>query len=144
MPNTATIAIMASREKASCGQNSAAHDRAPVDGHGEHDADIGEQAQRQPFEHVHIAVIGHEDLQQQRARREHDREGDFAPAQNQLRRGAHRGEVGADVHGVGDEQQATMTCTSRRGSTRAMLAASPSPVTRPIRAQIDWIAVISG
>ena len=40
--------------------------------------------------------------------------------------------------------KATMTCTSQRGSTWAMLAASPSPVTRPIRAQMAWIAVISG
>ena len=38
----------------------------------------------------------------------------------------------------------TITLTSRRGSTRVMFAASPSPVTRPIRAQMDWIAVISG
>ncbi len=40
--------------------------------------------------------------------------------------------------------RSTMPPTSERGSTRVMFAARPSPVTRPMRAQIDWIAVISG
>ena len=38
----------------------------------------------------------------------------------------------------------TTTCTTPGGKACLMLAASPLPVTRPMRAQIDWIAAISG
>ena len=41
--------------------------------------------------------------------------------------------------------KATMRCMQQGAAARAaMLTASPSPVTRPIRAQMAWIAVISG
>ena len=54
---------------------------------------------------MHVAVVGHEDLQEERTGREQDREQRFAPAQHQLSGGAHRGEVGADIDGIGDKQQ---------------------------------------
>ena len=74
---------------------------APVDGHGEDDAHIGQQAERQPFQHMHIAMIGQENLQNERPGGKQDREQRLAPAQHQLHGGTHSGEVGADVDGVG-------------------------------------------
>ena len=55
---------------------------------------------------MHIAVIGQEDLQKQRTRREGDREADLAPAEEQLCRRAHGGQIGADVDRIGYQQQA--------------------------------------
>ena len=55
---------------------------------------------------MHIAVIGQEDLQQQRASRKGHRETDLAPAQDQPRRRAHGGEIGTDVDRIGHQQQA--------------------------------------
>ena len=56
----------------------------------------------------------------------------LAEAHHQLGRFAHRGQVGADIDGVGDEQQRHQRVTSQRGITSPMLPARPWPVTRPI------------
>ena len=39
---------------------------------------------------------------------------------------------------------ATSTPTTGRGNTSSMFAARPRPVTRPMRALIDWTATIIG
>jgi hypothetical protein len=38
----------------------------------------------------------------------------------------------------------TRRVSSQRGDTALMLPARPLPVTQPIRAQIDWMAIING
>ena len=79
--------------------------RAPWDVHGEGGRDIGEQRQRQEFQHRRIAAVGQEDLEDGRAGREDQRMLVVEPADHQRERLRHRGDVGGDVEGVGGNEQ---------------------------------------
>ena len=66
--------------------------------------DVGEQAERQPFQHRYVAFVVHEDL---RDHRRHAKEQDVEDGMstNQKPGGVrHGGEVGCDIDGVGDGQ----------------------------------------
>ncbi len=64
------------------------------------------------------------------------------PAEQQPHRCAHGHDVGTDIDRVGDEQQHDDHV--QQGECLRMPAANPWPVTQPIRAQIIWMATISG
>ena len=78
---------------------------APRDLHGQRGRDIGEQRERQEFEHRSISAIRHEDLQQGRCRCENQRMFVIEPADHQREGFSHRGDVGRDVEGVGSDQK---------------------------------------
>ena len=81
-------------------------DLAPVDLDAEDDGDIGEQRQGQPLQQADIAMIRHEHLQQDRDQREGDGQQVLVGAGHQPSGGPHRRQIGADIDGVGEEQQA--------------------------------------
>jgi hypothetical protein len=65
------------------------HDFPPVDMHREGDADIGEQREGQPLQHVDVAVIGNEHRPDEAAQREQDRIKVLAAADRELQGGPH-------------------------------------------------------
>ena len=79
--------------------------RRPVDLHGEDHADIGQQRKGEPLQQPDIAMVGHEHDRQQGEDREGHRVQARVAAQHQLGGSPHGGEVGAEIDGVGDEQQ---------------------------------------
>jgi hypothetical protein len=87
------------------GQERAERDLAPRDVDGEHHADIEKQNQRQPFEDRRIAAIGHEHLQQHRGCGKYQRVFVAQPADDEIKRFAHRRDVGRDVDDIRDNQQ---------------------------------------
>jgi hypothetical protein len=78
---------------------------APRHFHDREYGDIGEQAERQPLQHVHIALVAHEDLHHDRAEPEHDHVEKAGAANQELGGVPHGGEVGGDIDRVGDEQK---------------------------------------
>jgi hypothetical protein len=86
---------------------------------------IGKQGQRQPLEHMHIAVVGQQHLQQQRQQAGSGGIPVAGAACEQADGLAHGGNVGRDVDGVGHQQQLTMAYSSGRGRWRRILVASP-------------------
>jgi len=73
--------------------------------HGDHGAEIGEECQRQPFQHRDVATIGHEDLQDRAERAEGDDVNQDRPSDQQSERVCHGTEIGADIDRVGGEKQ---------------------------------------
>ena len=79
--------------------------RCPGHTGDQHHADIGKQREGEPFQQADIAMIGHEQLQQQRNQRQRAGLRQGGHAGDQLRGGAHGGEIGGDVEDVGGQQQ---------------------------------------
>ena len=106
VPNIATIRVSESPESSNLRHQRAHRHRVPVDLHREHHADIGKQREGQPFQEADIAVVGNEHDRQQREDREAGRiKVGVARADHQPGGRPHGGEVGAEIDGVGDEQQ---------------------------------------
>ena len=80
-------------------------DRTPIDLDREHHRYIGQKHQRQPFKISGIALVRHEQLQRQGKQSEDDREDVAPPANDQFGGCAHSGKVGADIDGVGKEEE---------------------------------------
>ena len=90
-------------------------------------ADIGEQAQRQPFQHRDIAAVVEEDLRRDRGHAEQQHVDDAGSADQQLGGVRHRAEIGGDVDGVGDEQQRDDDIQQRRRIMPADIAGDAAP-----------------
>ena len=145
VPKTATITVRYCRGQREMRPHRVRGHLAPGDVYREHQDDVREQRQRQPLQVADIALVGQENLQQQASDADHDRVHMRRSADDQLQRLAHRGDVGGDVDGVGDDQQrddAVAGPAARR--CRPMFAARPWPVTRPMRALTSWMPTISG
>ena len=56
--------------------------------HKEDDADVGEKRERQPFQEINVAVVGHEKLQQQRGEIKNNRV--FTQTRKDVARVMHR------------------------------------------------------
>jgi len=67
--------------------------------------DIGEQAECQPFQHRHVALVVEKYLRHDRGDAIKQYVDDAVPADQKLGGIGHGGEIGRDVDGVGDEQQ---------------------------------------
>ena len=67
--------------------------------------DIGEQAERQPFQHRDVAFVIEKYLRRHRRHAEQQHIDDAVAADQQFAGVRHGAEVGGDVDGVGDEQQ---------------------------------------
>ena len=65
-------------------------------------------------------------------------------AGDQFRDFSHRGDVGGDVEGIGDQQQQHDALQHDRRERRLDVGGKSFPVTRPMRAHMDWIAAIRG
>ncbi len=116
------------------------HDPGPgfgpvhVDDH--HHGHIGEQHQGQPFQHPDVAVVGHQQLQQQGDDAEaYGVPGAVALADHHAGGLAHGGQVGPDVDGVGHEQQRHQDQHDRAGEhlldvRRQALAGDPADPRR--------------
>lgn len=78
-----------------------------VPGHVHHEqhGHISEQRERQPFQEKHVAIVGHENLQDERHRHEH--RGHDVPVDSGHERAglSHGGEIRGDIERVGDEQR---------------------------------------
>ena len=88
------------------GQHQIHRQPAPVHVHHHHGGEIGEERQRQPFQHLHIAGVIHEDLQP-------DAEGAEAQHQQPAGRGdkerggvRHGAEIRPQIDHIGHQQQA--------------------------------------
>ncbi len=100
---------------------------------------IGEQAQRQPFQHRHIALVVEENL---RGDRDHAERNDIkhaVPADQKLGGVRHRAEIRRDIDGVGDEQQRDHHVQQQRRIMPANVAgdAVPGDAADPRRNFLD-------
>ena len=86
VPNTATTSVSESPDSSKRGSSAPFGDFVPVEMHGEDDADIGEQREGQPLQHVDIAVIGNEHGAEQATEREQHGVEVLAAADRQLAR----------------------------------------------------------
>ena len=67
--------------------------------------DVGEQAQRHPFQYEDVTIVVGEDDADDADAPEHEDVEEAGAADQELRRIRHRGEIGSDVYRIRDEQQ---------------------------------------
>ena len=79
-------------------------------------------------------MIRNQDLGSEAADAKHRDVEQHRAADDQPQCVAHRGDVGGDVERIGNEQEPTKACSSVAGIALPRLAASPFPVTAPMRA----------
>ena len=89
-------------------------------------------------------AIGDEQLEDDAEEGETDHEQMLAAARDELGRGRHRRQVGANVDDVRDEQDRDQDADDALGNALPRLLARPAPVTRPMCALTSWTADISG
>src|SRR5512140_3544122 len=88
-------------------------DLKPRHVHGKHDPDIRKQRKSEPFEHPDVSAIGDKHFQAY-AQRADSYDVEMPWASDHQRNGvSHGGEIGSDVDGVGDEQQADQAIQHR-------------------------------
>ena len=109
---------------------------APRDVNREQDSAVGQQGERQPFEVCNIAMVGNEHLPHERCEHEYSSH-DVAIQAGHEFRDFSPAATSAATSGVFATNTSRKTVRSTNGGNASlMLAASPLPVTRPIRAHV--------
>ena len=115
----------------------AQRDLSPRHVNGEEHRRVREQRQRQPLQERHIAMVGHEDLQQQRQHHEECGHEVAIEARHQLGTSPMAATSAAMLSILAISSSPTTLCRTTGGNASLMLAASPLPVVRPMSAHMN-------
>ncbi len=105
VPKTPTTTAAAAAFGCESRPDHAQRDLSPRHVNGEEHRRVREQRQRQPLQERHIAMVGHEDLQQQRQHHEECGHEVAIEARHQLGNFAHGGDICSDVERIREQQQ---------------------------------------